>query len=485
MLFLLQASDWTFFIGRFHPLLVHLPIGFLLIAALLEAGKRLNKMTVSDGAIRFILFWSAVGATMACVAGYLLSLGGGYDEKLLGNHQWQGIAVAVFAWMAWFFKSGKISIGSGIYLPALGLATILTFTAGHDGGSLTHGDGYLTQYTPEPFRALAGLPAKEEVTEGLKPIANIQEAVVYRDIVQPILEVRCVQCHNENKKKGGLRMDSMSQLLKGGESGAVLVSGKGLESVMIKRCLLPDSDDDHMPPKGKPQLSESQITLLTWWIDQGAPSDKKVSELKTTDVVKVALAGLGSEKKSTESSSPVLDIKASPADPKAIALLTNEGMIVQPVSREKNLLEVSAVNAPHFGDKQISGLVTLSDQIIWLKLGKTKVTDAGMKELSRLKHLSKLHLEHTEVTDAGLASLVDLPYLEYINLVGTKVSDQGLKMLCTSKSLKSIYTWNSAVSEAGIDELKKKYPHLHIVSGFSEKNVVKFLQAGDSTKTAR
>ncbi len=228
MLTLFQASDWTYFIGRFHPVLVHLPIGFLLIAALLEIGKRTGKISVSDSSITFILFWSAVGATLACIAGYLLSLGGGYDEELLSDHQWQGIGVAVFAWIAWLFKSGKISIGSAVYLPALGLSTLLTFTAGHDGGSLTHGDGYLTQYTPEPFRSMAGIPPRTEEKTEIKPITDINQAVVYKDIVQPILEMRCVQCHNANKQKGGLRMDNMAMLLKGGEDGPVFVAGKSV-----------------------------------------------------------------------------------------------------------------------------------------------------------------------------------------------------------------------------------------------------------------
>jgi hypothetical protein len=61
--------------------------------------------------------------------------------------------------------------------------------------------------------------------------------------------------------------------MKGGENGPVLrlCLGKSAESDMIKRCLLDESDDNHMPPKGKPQLSTEQIALLSWWIDQGAP----------------------------------------------------------------------------------------------------------------------------------------------------------------------------------------------------------------------
>ena len=471
---LLQASDWTYFIGRFHPVLVHLPIGFLLIAALLEIGKRIGKISVSDSSITFILFWSAIGATMACMAGYLLSLGGGYDEELLSDHQWQGIGVAVFAWIAWLFKSGKISIGSAVYLPALGLSTILTFTAGHDGGSLTHGDGYLTQYTPEPFRTLAGIPPRTEEKTEIKPITDINQAVVYKDIVQPILEMRCVQCHNENKQKGGLRMDNMAMLLKGGEDGPLFVSGKALESAMIKRCLLPETDDDHMPPKGKPQLSESQIALLSWWIEQGASADKKVSDLKITEQVKPALASLtsgsgGENAKSAES--PVLSLQVPVPNEKAVEAIKKAGLLVMPISHDKNLLEVSAVNAPGFGDGEINLLSPLSDQIIWLKLSGTKVTDAATKEIVKLKNLNKLHLEYTAVTDAGLTALKDLQYLEYINLVGTKVTDAGLKNLASSKSLKNIYIWKSAVTENGVAEVQKLHPDLHIINGFNEAKV--------------
>jgi mono/diheme cytochrome c family protein len=486
---LLQASGWALFIGRFHPVLVHLPIGFLLVAALLEIGRRTGKINVSESAVSFVLFWSAVGATFACIAGYLLSLGGGYDEELLGDHMWQGIGVAVFAWIAWLLKSDwtawRIPFGPKIYLPALGLATLLTFTAGHDGGSLTHGEDYLTQYTPEPFRSLAGIPPAKEQTTEIKPIANVEQAVVYKDIVQPILQQRCVQCHNESKKKGDLRMDELALLVKGGEGGPAFVAGKSAESDMIKRCLLPEGDDDHMPPKGKPQLSTEQIALLSWWIDQGAPADKKVSELKVSDQVKPALASLGtgsSSPGSTKSSkSAVLSLKVPAANEKDIEALRKAGLIVNSLAQDQNLIEVSAVNAPNFDDKQMALLAPLAEQIAWLKLGDTKITDAALKEIAKLKNLNKLHLEHTAVTDAGLANLKNLAYLEYINLVDTKVGDPGLKDVATMKGLKSVYVWQSAVTDSAVSQVSKQHPDLLIVSGFNEATVAQFLQAGDST----
>lgn len=483
---LLQVSDWAIFFGRFHPILVHLPIGFLLLAALLVIGKRLGKVSLSDATISLILLVSAVSATFACGAGYLLSLGGGYDEGILDDHMWQGIGVAAFAWVAWAMQSDffykKFPIGRAVYLPALGIATILTMVAGHHGGSLTHGDGYLTAYTPEPFRSLAGMePRQEQITE-IKPIANVPEAVVYRDIVQPILSVHCTNCHNANKKKGDLRMDTFEFLAKGGENGPIFVSGKSMDSEMLKRCLLPLENDEHMPPKGKPQLSDSQIALLAWWIDQGAPVDKKVAELKTDDKIKPALASLsGGENiagvgKATESA--VLSLKVPEPDEKAIQSLRALNLLVMPVASEQNLLEVSAVNAADFSDAKANVLTPLAQQIVWLKLGGTKITDASLAELAKLKNLSKLHLENTTVGDAGLKALKELPYLEYLNLVGTRVTDAGIQNLATLKGLKSVYVWKSAVTEAGVAQLRKARPDLSIVTGLDEVSVAAFIRAG-------
>lgn len=488
---LLQVSDWVLFFGRFHPVLVHLPIGFLLLAALLVVGKRLGKLSIADDTVSLILLVSAIGATVACGAGYLLSLGGGYDEEILDEHMWQGLGVAAFAWVAWAVKSDfitrKLPAGRVAYLPALGLATVLTMVAGHHGGSLTHGEGYLTAYTPEPFRSLAGMEPRQELITEIKPIANVPEAVVYRDIVQPILSVHCTNCHNANKKKGDLRMDTFEHLIKGGENGAVFVAGKSIDSEMLKRCLLPLENDEHMPPKGKPQLSDNQIALLTWWIDQGAPVDKKVADLKADDKIKPALASLSTGENAAgagkSTASPVLSLKVPEPDEKAVQSLESLHLLVTPVASEQNLLEVSAVNAPDFSDAKAALLTPLASQIVWLKLGGTQVTDAALVELAKLKNLNKLHLEYTTVSDAGLKTLKELPYLEYVNLVGTRVTDAGLQNLSSLKALKNVYVWKSSVTEAGIAQLRKVRPDLNIVTGLDEATVAAFLRAGKTDST--
>ncbi|MEZ0543060.1 c-type cytochrome domain-containing protein [Fibrella arboris] len=491
MLFLqAHPSDWALFFGRFHPLIVHLPIGFLVVAAILEVGRRLGTLQLSNGTMTAILLWSASSATVACMFGYLLSLGGGYDKEILDEHMWQGIGVAVFAWVAWGASSDfllkRFSFGSILYVPALALSLVAILVAGHHGGALTHGSDYLTQYTPEPLRSIAGLPPRTvSIAVKAKPITDVNQAMVYDQIVNPILQTRCVQCHNAEKSKGDLRMDTPEKLTKGGENGPIFIVGKGADSEMIKRCLLDESDEHHMPPKGKTPLTDGQITLLTWWIDQGAPFNKKVADLAITDTVKPALAALGTDKavaiaeamgKAVPAAgpaplSPVLTMNVPAADPKVIAALKQTGLLVMPLSKANNQLEVSAVNVRTFSDAQAALLGKLADQIVWLKLGDTQITDAAIVSIARLKNLQKLHLERTRITDAGLKSLTGLPNLEYLNLYGTAITDAGLATLSSLKSLRNVYVWQTNVTGKGITALKTALPNLEVVGGMSENGV--------------
>lgn len=492
---LLQLSDWALFIGRFHPLLVHLPIGFLLIALFLEIGQRLGKLSVTESTKSFILLVAAIGATLSCIVGYLLASGGGYEEETLSSHQWQGIGVALFAWVAWLVSSGvkfiRLGWASALYVPAFALSILLMFSTGHIGGTLTHGDGYLTQYAPNSLRALAGLPPREESGGGdeIKPLADVYQAVVYTDIVQPILTTRCVQCHGKSKQKGDLRLDDYASLQKGGEGGPGFTAGNGAESPIVKLCLLPIEDDMHMPPKGKTQLTDAQIGLISWWIDQGAPKDKKVAELEQTEAVSETLAALGDGGSAGAGAAvakgiDLSKISVAEADKNTISELRKLNLIVSPVSKDQHIIEVSAINAPTFSDAQVALLQKVADQVVWLKVGGTAVSDKAMKEISDLKHLNKLHLEHTAITDEGIARMGNMPNLEYLNLIGTKVSDASIKKLAEFKSLRSLYVWQSALTEEGIAELKKLRPDVNVIGGLSEEEVKEFLSAGKKDSLA-
>ena len=112
------------------------------------------------------------------------------------------------------------------------------------------------------------------------------EAAFFAAAIQPVFNRTCTACHGAEKQKAEMRLDSYEAVIKGGDTGSPIVAGKPDESLMIKRLSLPLDDDDHMPPKDKPQPTEKEIKLLKFWIAQGADQNKKVKELTLPDELK-------------------------------------------------------------------------------------------------------------------------------------------------------------------------------------------------------
>jgi len=102
----------------------------------------------------------------------------------------------------------------------------------------------------------------------LLPAPSAAPVVFARDI-QPILEVRCLQCHGRGRDKGGFRLDTRESLLQGGDSGLAVKLGKSQESLLIE--LVSGLDADNVMPKKGTRLTASEIGLLRAWIDQGSP----------------------------------------------------------------------------------------------------------------------------------------------------------------------------------------------------------------------
>jgi hypothetical protein len=343
---------------------------------------------------------------------------------------------------------------------------IALMIAGHFGGSLTHGSDYMTQYMPDNLRMLAGLPAKK--SKGTREIINLNEAVIFTDIVFPILDARCTSCHNESKSKGDLKMHTAEDLLKGGESGPILVMGNAEASEMIKRVHFPESNEEHMPPKGKIQLTDEEIELLTWWINEGASFDKTVMQVNVNDKVQVVLDALVDPNANKSVAEKLLSSPVSPADVRKLTQLLHEGVFVAPLSAEVHWLQAS-VSQPQPGDSLMNFLAEISEQLTWLDLSGTSTTDKMLSSVSEFKNITRLHLENTQVTDEGLRYISDLPYLEYLNLFSTQVSDDGIQQLIGLKNLKELYIGQTQVTLKGASQLQEVLPGLKVTMGMEER----------------
>lgn len=457
-----DPPDLLLFVGRFHPVLVHFPIGLLLLAGFLELLATRRGFRGLRPAAGVVLSLGAVGAVAAVAAGYLLSLEGGYDPVVTGRHAWLGVAVAFGAVTATYLRMRRRAsrVTARVY-PLLLTATLgAVVLTGHRGAELTHGSGYLTHYLPDPLRSFVGV-AEARATR--PTIANIDSAHVYADLIAPVLSARCLSCHGPAKEKGGLRLDSGEGLLKGGNNGPPVVAGLPEESDLFRRITLPPGHEDAMPPDGAAPLGVGETELIRWWILNGASLEKRVAEIDETPAsVETVFRRIAPPRGEERSGIYAIDVEQ--ASGAAVAALRQAGFRVDPIAHDVPLLQVATVNLrKRLVDADLAQLTPVAEQVAWLDLGGTRVGDAGLAVLTGMPHLMRLDLNGTGVTDIGLRHLRGLQRLEYLNLYGTGITDDGAEHLENLQALKTLYLWQTGVTEEGIGRLKRSLPETDII----------------------
>jgi hypothetical protein len=124
------------------------------------------------------------------------------------------------------------------------------------------------------FGGNGSIPAQEQRTE---------DAAYFENKVRPILVERCFSCHGEEEQKGGLRLDSLADMMSGGDSGSALVAHQPADSLLIQAVRYEGLE---MPPDGK--LPEDEIGILERWVSRGAVwpnSDGKIVKRVTRDKI--------------------------------------------------------------------------------------------------------------------------------------------------------------------------------------------------------
>ena len=457
-------EQFSQFIGRFHPLWVHLPIGILLVAVLFDQLSDRERFKQLEGSVSMLYFLGGLSAIFSCLTGYLLSKSGDYSGATLTQHQWLGITTALVALGIYFSrKKNYFKSRAAAKIVASTLFLLVSIT-GHLGGSLTHGADYLYVYMPQPFKSWFIGKNYEK-----PPIENVQEAAVYQDIVAPILQQSCYKCHNGQKQKGKLRLDTPDFIAQGGKSGKTLINTISPEaSEILRRIHLPLSDDEHMPPNEKDELTEAEKALLAWWIQQGASYEAQVQDLDQEASILVHLQALENPVLETAPESEPLypEVTVAPADPEAIQTLIDLRAAVIPVGQNSPLLSVNFVNVSPVNDTIIHALAALKNQIVRLKLSDTELEDRHLTVIAQMPNISQLYLDHTKITDEGLKQLQNLKHLKFLNLVGTAVSKSGLGALKKQlPALEQIFIFQTATSTADKIALLNDWSNIQIDTG--------------------
>ena len=258
------------FLGRLHPMIVHFPIVLLIAALVFELMDRRHQSDRYRQAVQLLIVGGMISSVLSVAFGLALASSGEYGEEQVSSHRWTGISTALFSVITVIAYRMRRA-GMGFIMLIVSVLNVIV--AGHFGGEITHGTGYLTAGLTQPsetegegdeqvshgvFLASLKTPLSEDQVQGL----NLR--------VRSILAHNCYSCHGAGKVKGMLRLDSKEAILEGGEHGPVLLAGKPEESEMIRRVTLPRGHKEAMPVKGKP-LTAEEIDVLRQWIKMGAP----------------------------------------------------------------------------------------------------------------------------------------------------------------------------------------------------------------------
>ncbi|MCP9757579.1 peptidylprolyl isomerase [Lacihabitans sp. CCS-44] len=419
-----EIPNWFSFIGRVHPLVLHLPIGLTVALLLFNSLKPKVDEQSFDVILDFLLLILAFTSVLSAFAGLVLSFENGYEAETIKNHKYTGIGLSLLVYLIYEFRE-RIFASKVFTNITLILTIIVVSIVGHLGGNITHGEDFL-------------LGEKETKAP----------ETTFDKFVYPILDQKCKSCHNDQKTKGQLNMSTIEKIKKGGKNGQLWVGNDTLNSHILKRAYLDLEDKKHMPPKGKPQLTAQELLILKRWIQEGAKYDQKLSDLKPSSFFY------------TLASNQEVKVEAkvysfSAASENTINELTTPFCTIKPIANNSPAIKVNFYVSSKFDPKTLSSLSKIGEQIVSLNLSKMPVTDESFGEISKFQNLEYLNLNQTNITGKGIEKLKNCKNLEVLAVANTKISFDNLQKIMDMPSLKEMYLWETKFTKEQYEQLKK------------------------------
>ncbi|MEZ4900472.1 MAG: c-type cytochrome domain-containing protein [Spirosomataceae bacterium] len=438
--------SWMQPIGRLHPLMLHLPIGFLIVVGLLWVFQQEFQGESFSKVLGFVLSFTAFTATLAALMGFFLSREEGYIDSLLDWHKYTGIALSFLLYgLNILYQQTKKQ--KTFFNATLAVSILILTITGHLGASLTHGEDYLF------------LSKNSEVAL----IIN-EDTPVFEAVIQPIFKAKCVQCHNEQKTKGELLMTTLSGLVKGGKNGPIWVAGDAFNSHFLQRANLPLEDKKHMPPKGKAQLTPQEIGILTAWVQSGADVKKPIKALASGDPIQ---KWIESKNKQQHTTARTYDFEA--ASTSTIEKLNTPFRTIFPLAYNSPALQADFFVRQAYKPEQLGELSEIKTQLVALNLSNMPIKDEDLNTIAQFEHLEKLILNNTNITGNSLSALSKLSALKSLSLSGTKITKTSLQSLRKFPQLREVFVWNTSVSQPDIADLQKQNKEIHFELGYLPK----------------
>jgi uncharacterized membrane protein len=444
-------------VGRFHPVILHFPIVLIILAFILELLRKLKVLKTPDIVITIILIAAAVTTIVAIASGYLLYASGDYSGALMQQHLWIGVITGICILLTsafYFIYRGNVKMYP-LYIAGLLFSNGAVAYTSHLGGSITHGEDYLTEYLPMIGGKGDTIKVKEE-----------KDMLVYEDMIVPVFEAKCVGCHNDSRAKGELSMVSYQAIVKGGESGHPgIVAGDADSSELYKRLILPEDHDDRMPPKGKTPLTQPETDLFKYWIQKGADMNMKVTDLRTDSSTNVMVTHILPELKRYRRKQLIAHAKNEQLQRSLDTVARQLNISIRKDSAaDENFYTVSMKFPPaRLTNQQFMELTPFAEVFSKMSLVSSGIEDDGLYHVGNMVNLKELYLQKTNLNGTGLIYLTKLPQLEVLNLSYTKIDDKAVLELLKIPKLREVYLFQTKASPDVIKALQEYKPGLRIL----------------------
>ncbi len=432
-------------LGRMHPLLLHFPIGLLVLIGLFQFFRKEIEPNSFRKIQRFTLYITVFTTALTAIMGFFLSQEEGYASNMMTLHKWTGITVSFLAYGLLLLEPYQQSI-KWAFPATLTASVIVLLFAGHFGASITHGADFV--WAPL-------ISDKVEITE---------ETPIFEAAIQPVLKDKCYACHNDSKTKGDLNMSSREKLMNGGKNGAIWKAGDAMNSHMIQRANLPLDHEEHMPPEGKTQLTQAEIDLLTLWIDSGADTEIAFKDLPAEDSLHQLAMNYVAQTLEVSPQEPKYEFTF--ASDKTLDELNNPFRTVSPISSSSPALEAQIFVRQAYQDNYLSDLAKVRDQIVSLNLTNLPIQDEDIATITQFSNLEKILLNGTDITGETLSELSACQKLRSLAVSGTQTGQNLEKALKIIPSLSEVFVWNTQLTDRQIDDLQIQYPNIGFHHGY-------------------
>jgi hypothetical protein len=453
-------DDWSVifdFIGSFHPLILHMPIGLWFGVFALFLFAAISPDSIPRSIVYGLTVLTFITAVLTFTAGFILYLGGGYGRDAIALHMYSSLAFLAFLgiFLVLYRKGGR-----PIYEWASALVTTaILLIAGHAGGVITHGN----PLDRAPWKIFAERAAQKDQT-----VTALGEACVFHELVVPILEDKCMACHGAERAKGKLKMNSYAALLKGGSKGACFIPGDLDSSLMIQRINLPLEDIKRMPPKDKAQLTAQEAAFLEWWVLAALPEAQLIDTITFPKEQQIYVQSIiGKDPKATQA-------REAKAQTKRLLKIYAEfqkdfpGVLVQSILGEPHF-ELSSVSMLGYDEVTVrAALEPLAGNLIRIDWNRRSLDVAWNDLFCKADGVEVLNLTDTVFAKADFLKLfASMSQLKKVNLTGTQLSDTQILSLPFNIDIETMVLTDTNLTENGYRKLMSNLPNTEIICNYS------------------